>query len=183
MESIWSFQFCILTCFWMRLVREGGPPYWRAVNKAPLQWERIWRKNHCALSCPDYEERGEKNVDCVHVHEDCDIYRVLFLTVPLHFQYQKKNLHSQRGSFSTFSIMNWKLPWLMRLQRTWICGTGMICEDDMKLWRSFYTMIIINLIWQWYYNMMIIFAIRKSVFCSSNGEWVNPKPQGSVRLC
>ena len=51
--------------------------------------------------------------------------------------------------------MNWKLPWLMRLQRTWICGTGMICEDDVKLWRSFYMMIIINLIWQWYYNITI----------------------------
>ena len=73
--------------------------------------------------------------------------------------------------------MNWKLPWLMRLQRTWICGIGMICDDNVKLWRSFYMMIIINIIWQWNYNMMIIFAIRKSLFFHQmeNGWTQNPR--------
>ena len=124
MESIWSFQFCILTCCWMRLVREGGPPYWRAVNKAPLQWERIWRKNHCALSCPDYEERGEKNVDCVHVHEDCDIYRVLFfLTIPPHFQYQnkKKTCTANEDHFPPFQL------WIGSFPGWWGCrGPGFV---------------------------------------------------------
>ena len=67
---------------------------WSSILKGSQQGtvavrENLKEKIYCALSCPDHEERGEQNVDCVHGQdEDCDIYRVLFLTVPPHFQYQ-----------------------------------------------------------------------------------------------
>ena len=86
---------------------------WSSILKGSQQGtvavrENLKEKIYCALSCPDHEERGEQNVDCVHGQdEDCDIYRVLFLTVPLHFQYQKKKL--AQPTRIIFHLFNYEL--------------------------------------------------------------------------
>ena len=93
------------------LLNEACKRGWSSILKGSQQGTVAVRENLKEKSlCPFLSwlwRKRRKNVDCVHGQdEDCDIYRLhFFFTVPPYFQYpnEKKNLHSQRGSFYLFN--------------------------------------------------------------------------------